>query len=291
MRIVKVIGGLGNQMFQYALYLSLKDKFQNERILIDKRLFNSYKLHNGFEIDRVFHLDSVEYATQDEIKLVTFNVWNYKMQRIARRILPRLETEFIEENEFFYDNNVFNKGDLYYEGYWQNYNYFKEIGSLIRNSFQFKNDLSLVNSNLLNEISNEVQSVSIHVRRGDYLNHKTFGGICNLNYYLNAIEYVKNIFHNPIFYFFSNDFTWCRDVLLPLIGDSKYFFIDWNTKQDSYIDMQLMSYCKFNIIANSSFSWWAAWLNPNKDKKVIAPVKWTQNLISKDILPPDWILL
>jgi len=291
MRIVKVIGGLGNQMFQYALYLSLKDKFQNERILIDKRLFNSYKLHNGFEIDRVFHLDSVEYATQDEIKLVTFNVWNYKMQRIARRILPRLETEFIEENEFFYDNNVFNKGDLYYEGYWQNYNYFKELGSLIRNSFQFKNDLSLLNSNLLNEISKEAQSVSIHVRRGDYLNHKTFGGICNSNYYLNAIEYVKNIFHNPIFYFFSNDFTWCRDVLLPLIGDSKYFFIDWNTKQDSYIDMQLMSYCKFNIIANSSFSWWAAWLNPNKDKKVIAPVKWTQNVISKDILPPDWILI
>jgi len=291
MRIVKVIGGLGNQMFQYALYLSLKDKFQNERILIDKRLFNSYKLHNGFEIDRVFHLDSVEYATQNEIKLVTFNVRNYKMQRIARRILPKLETEFIEKNEFFYDNNVFNKGDLYYEGYWQNYNYFKELGSLIRNSFQFKNDLSLLNSNLLNEISKEAQSVSIHVRRGDYLNHKTFGGICNSNYYLNAIEYVKNIFHNPIFYFFSNDFTWCRDVLLPLIGDSKYFFIDWNTKQDSYIDMQLMSYCKFNIIANSSFSWWAAWLNPNKDKKVIAPVKWTQNLISKDILPPDWILL
>ena len=291
MRIVKVIGGLGNQMFQYALYLSLKDKFQNERILIDKRLFNSYKLHNGFEIDRVFHLDSVEYATQDEIKLVTFNVWNYKMQRIARRILPRLETEFIEENEFFYDNNVFNKGDLYYEGYWQNYNYFKEIGSLIRNSFQFKNDLSLVNSNLLNEISNEVQSVSIHVRRGDYLNHKTFGGICNLNYYLNAIEYVKNIFHNPIFYFFSNDFTWCRDVLLPLIGDSKYFFIDWNTKQDSYIDMQLMSYCKFNIIANSSFSWWGAWLNANPNKIVIAPKLWWQLFKTDDVVPDDWVRL
>ena len=131
-----------------------------------------------------------------------------------------------------------------------------------------------------------MESVGIHVRRGDYLNIPLYSGICDLPYYTRAIEYIKSKSKNPKFYIFSNDMEWCK-INLPV---ENAVFVEANTGINSIFDMILLSSCKYNIIANSSFSWWGAWLNKNK-KAVIAPTKWYNNK-KRDAaveLSADWI--
>lgn len=128
-------------------------------------------------------------------------------------------------------------------------------------------------------------SVSLHVRRSDYIG-SYFAGICTLEYYAKTVEYMRKHIQKSIFFVFSDDIPWCKEHLN--LADNVYF-IDWNKGKDSYKDLILMSNCKHNIIANSSFSWWGARLNNNPTKIVIAPHKWHQNLDYKDIIPSDWI--
>ena len=272
MKIIKIIGGLGNQMFQYAFYLALKNRYPNEEIKLDINLFKTYQLHNGFELEKVFHI-SAPYATPKEISRISYYVPNYKLQRVIRKLLPARRTEYIEKCDFLFQPEVFRTGDCYYEGYWQNYRYFDDIFSEVSAAFSFKNGLERKNKMILEQISNNQQAVSIHIRRGDYINHKTLGNICDIEYYTKAIQLIFHHYSNPCFYIFSNDISWCRNNLMVLFRKCQCYFIDWNIGTDSYIDMQLMSACKNNILANSSFSWWAAYLNSYSDKIIIAPKK------------------
>lgn len=290
MKIIKIIGGLGNQMFQYAFYLSLKNKYRDEEIKLDINLFKTYKLHNGFELERVFHI-SAPFATPSDISRVSYFVTNYKLQRVIRKLFPVRKTEYIEKHDFLYQRDVFRTGDCYYEGYWQNYRYFNDIFSDIFNTFSFKNTLDQRNKIILEQISSNPQTVSIHIRRGDYINHKIFGNICDLEYYTNAIQLILQHCSNPCFYIFSNDILWCKNNLMLLLGKHQYCFVDWNIGPNNYIDMQLMSACKNNILANSSFSWWAAWLNSHSDKFVIAPKKWANSPYSTEVQPDSWTLI
>jgi len=291
MKIVKVIGGLGNQMFQYAFFIALSKRFLDEDILVDCSFFDSYGLHNGLELESVFDI-KLPKASKRQLLQVRWPVKNYNMYRVIRKFFPNRKTVYIEVEEFVFDKFVFEqKGDIYFDGYWQNHLYFNDISKIISTSFIFKNILDERNEDLLRYIKNEKSSISIHVRRGDYLKSNLYKGLCDLDYYRNAIKYIINKLDNPVFFVFSNDIDWCKDNLMDLLNAFPTTFVSWNDGKNSYIDMQLMSCCKCNIIANSSFSWWAAWLNSFCDKIVIAPTKWINRSKSENIIPDEWIRL
>jgi len=280
MKIVKFLGGLGNQMFQYAFYLSLSNK--HNKVKADISGFENYELHNGLELENIFNI-KLDKASTFSIKIFdpTYSTWIY---RKLRRILNLKKAYLKEQNPFLFDNGVLNdsKNRMYW-GYWQNVGYFEHINDKIRHSFIFKNPLENENLNI-SKLIIESESVSIHIRRGDYIGHDLLGGICDLNYYKEAISLIKSHVLNPTFFIFSNDIEWCKENLKII----EAYYISWNRNKESYIDMQLMSICKHNIIANSSFSWWGAWLNPNKSKIVIAPKKWIND--SDDTLAlNEWI--
>jgi len=291
MKIVKVIGGLGNQMFQYAFFIALSKRFPNEEVLVDCSFFDSYGLHNGLELESVFDI-KLPKASKRQLLKVRWPVKNYNMYRVIRKFFPNRKTEYIEMEEFVFDKFVFEQnGDIYFDGYWQNHLYFNDISEIISTSFIFKNILDERNEDLLQYIKREKSSISIHVRRGDYLKSNLYKGLCDLDYYRNAIKYIINKLDNPVFFVFSNDIDWCKDNLMDLLNAFPTIFVSWNDGKNSYIDMQLMSCCKYNIIANSSFSWWAGWLNPFYDKIVIAPTKWVNRSGSENIIPDGWIKL
>jgi hypothetical protein len=289
MKIVKLIGGIGNQMFQYALYESLKYTFPREEIMLDYRLFNSYKRHNGLELERVFGLNLPQASFRELLK-VTRPVPYYNISRIIRKILPARKTECLEEKDYTFKENVLiQKGNFFFDGYWQNYHYFQHIEGVLHNKFIFQPELSKQNKEIV-EIINKSDSVGIHIRRGDFLKSKLYFGICDINYYRNSISYIKKRINNPVFFIFSDDINWCRNNIDPLIDGQNPIYVDWNIGSLSFVDMQLMSLCKYNIIANSSFSWWAAWLNQYSNKIIIAPKKWINADVNCKFQMPDWIL-
>lgn len=246
-------GGLGNQMFQYAMYLSLKRNGINTRI--DISLFRHVKMHNGYELRRVFGIDE---------KPIDKTGIHLLWLRLLKKIKPTLL--YSRDTLHFDPNTLFNK-KKYIDGYWQSELYFKNIDSTIRNVFQFQN-IDLRNINIAKAMSN-CESVSLHIRRGDYT---TFGmPIIGEDYYIKAVNLLLSRLDNAIFYIFSDDCFEAKRIADDL--KINYYIISHNKGEDSYKDMYLMSKCKHNIIANSSFSWWGAWLNSNPNKIVIAP-KW-----------------
>ena len=291
MKIVKFLGGLGNQMFQYAFLLSLQKKY-NESVLMDTSVFKTYNLHNGFELDRIFKITARK-ASIAEIKKVTFYSNSYFMSRVYKKIWPKRRTEFRENHFYEYYPDVFSiDGDCYFDGYWQSCEYFKNCRHLVQKEFSYLSELDKKNRDLENYLLNNEGCVSIHVRRGDYLEHKLYKGLCGLEYYKKAIELIRKRHINiKKWVIFSNDISWCKDNLLPLLGDETICFVDWNVSADSFKDMRLMSACRINILANSSFSWWAAYLNGHTNSEVYAPEKWVNLPMKFKIQMPDWILL
>lgn len=296
MKIVNIIGGLGNQLFQYAFAVALKIHNPNEDVLLDITHFNSFffrkykgrNLHNGFELDNILDKVVIPKAKASQIILLSNYIPNYLISRFVRKYLPKRKHEYLEKIDFKFDPDALSqKGNIYYEGYWQVANYFIEIEDQIKNAFKFQ---PLDNENLkwIEKLQN-TKSVSIHVRRGDYVNNKGFGGICDLNYYSKALNYVLSNIEEPIFYVFSNDIEWCENNIRPLMNGAECIFINHNRGKNSYKDMQLMSFCRTNIIANSSFSWWGAFLNNNEEALVIAPAKWNNFSENIDVYHPRWI--
>ncbi|PSW60647.1 alpha-1,2-fucosyltransferase [Photobacterium kishitanii] len=285
MFIVNCIGGLGNQLFQYGLYVRLKSEYPRENVFFDIQMFDKYTLHNGYELDSIFNLD-IDYANKYQKLLLTSHGFTSSVRAI-RKIFPKFEVIEREECEFqYFPEFIENKENKYYKGYWQNYKYLIPVKEKLRKELSFSLDIN-DNKNIqcLNEIRNS-NSVSIHVRRGDYIGHSLLGGICDLDYYKRAIKKTYELIDNPVFYIFSNDVSWVKEnfaFINPII-------IDFNKGCDSYKDMMLMSQCKLNVIANSSFSWWGAFLNNNQKYNVITPIYWTNSLIeTKSLSPDDWI--
>lgn len=296
MKIVNVIGGLGNQMFQYAFALSLKDKFPDEDILIDTQHFNylflkkykSCNLHNGYEINKVFKGTSLPVASRKELRLVTRYIPNYLLSRVVRRLLANRKTEYVEDKNYVFYPEVYDiQGSCYYEGYWQSARFHEHSKEVIRNEFSFGYP-NAYNFKVEEQIKNS-SSVGIHVRRGDYLLDPEYTGICDLDYYKRAIEKIGA--NDKTFFIFSNDIQWCKNNLLDLLSQSiDVFFVDGNKGKDSPWDMYLMSKCEHLIIANSSFSWWGAFLNKDV-KTVIAPRTWINRDYEIDVYMDDWIKL
>lgn len=270
-------GGLGNQMFQYAFYLSLEDKGFN--VCTDLSLYSFVKMHNGYELSSIFGL------LNEHKKNPIINAMNILLLRILLKYKPK--NIIYLSHSFREDNVCIEKKYRYLYGYWQSEMYFINIKEKVKKIFEFKR-VDIANIELA-EIIKSKNSVSLHIRRGDYLNNSIYSNICTDEYYDSAIRYILKNVDDPFFYIFSNDLNWTKEYLAKY--SINYNIVNLNNNINSYQDMFLMSQCKHNIIANSSFSWWGAWLNNNENKIVIAPRKWmnTEPFIYEDIVPEFWI--
>ncbi len=290
MIVVKLIGGLGNQMFQYALGRSLA-LHRNEELLLDHSFFNEIGSHTPREYEcGIFHLDSS--IASDEL-LRSFDPSRFSLLKnlLLEKFLGSHVKRRLNEKSHAFQSEVFDaKGDLHLVGYWQTEKYFLQFEKEIRRDFEFARNAEGRNAELLLELS-RLNGVSIHIRRGDYVTNTSandFHGLCSLEYYSAGIEYVLSRVPDATFYVFSDDIEWARlNIRIP----APTIFIDHNQGRSSWEDMRLMSQCQHHIIANSSFSWWGAWLNPSPDKIVIAPSKWfaDSSIPTDDIVPSTWI--
>lgn len=283
MIITKLIGGLGNQMFQYAIGRSLAIK-NNTELKLD---LSGYENQQGI-IPRNYSLGIFQIDSKIASKEESFGL---KYSSRFMGILGYKKKSYLKEKiANKYDPEIFKvTGNNYLEGYWQTEKYFLMIADVIRKEFSLRIEFNNLDIELLNQIA-KCQSVSLHVRRGDYVsNSKTnqFHGSCSLKYYQDSIEYLKNKFGQIVLFIFSDDIEWVKENLQT---DQKMVFVS-NDKLKDYEELILMSKCKHNIIANSSFSWWGAWLNTNYDKQVIAPKYWFNNAHANinDIVPENWI--
>lgn len=286
MKIVNVIGGLGNQMFVYAMYLAIKETHPNEDVLLCRRSYRGYPLHNGYELDKIFNINAPE-ATIAQLSKVAYPYFNYKTWQIMRHFLPKRKgmTSGTTQIPFSYQE-VTRKGNVYYDGYWQNENNFLPIRDEVISAFTFPEFKDKQNLELSEKIKLK-KAVSCHVRRGDYLENSSLC-VCSSDYYKKALSEIKRMADPELYCIFSNDIKWCKENLTNLIKDKEIVFVDWNKDENSFRDMQLMSLCRYNIIANSSFSWWGAWLNNNKDKIVFSPDIWMNKSLVNDPICDSW---
>jgi hypothetical protein len=283
MIIVKLIGGLGNQMFQYAIGRHIAEK-NNIEFKLDITEFEIYDLHK-YSLN---HFNIIEkLASNDEI--YKFNL-RKNFEKIFNKINLYSGKKYIKEKKFAFNEKLLKiKNNAYIDGYWQSEKYFKKIENIIRKEFVINKAQSAKNKEVTNMIK-ECNSISIHIRRGDYINNKHTSQLhntCGLDYYNRTIDYINKNNKNPHFFVFSDDPQWAKDNLkteLPI------YFIDNNNVNTNYEDLRLMSQCNHNIIANSSFSWWGAWLNNNPDKIVIFPRTWfnDRSIETKDLIPKKW---
>jgi hypothetical protein len=288
MIIVKLKGGLGNQLFQYAMGRKLSILNRDElkfdigasAEVFQKNTAREYKL--GY-----FNTKGTP-ATADEVRRLkypfgiiskawrAFTFWGLKIHNID------YHPEYLKK-----------KGNVYLDGFWQSEKYFLDIREALLEELTLKNTMTAKAKKVESDIETAEHPVSIHIRRGDYVldpgTNKWHGNICSLEYYAKAIELITDKVTHPTFFVFSDDIEWVKENLKcpqPVIYVSQYGLED-------YEELILMSKCHHHIIANSSFSWWGAWLNRYKGKTVIAPPKWTNVVPNKNpnILPPKWITL
>lgn len=286
MIITRITGGLGNQMFQYAIGKAIAkkraDEFKLDISFYPKQTLRKYEL-NQFNIEE-------NIANDDEIvKLAgNQNTW-FKIKRRLGLNPKRPKSYFVEKETAVFDKDIFAyQDDIYLDGYWQNETYFKGLRDDILKDFTLKNDISNEAKKYLEDIQNS-QSVSLHVRRGDYVQNahtNSVHGTCDLEYYQKAIKHIEQNIENPNFYIFSDDIVWCKENFGFL--ENKVFVDDTKSAFD---DLELMKNCKHNIIANSTFSWWGAWLNKHNEKIVVAPKVWWVSRDYKNIACEDWILI
>lgn len=293
MVVVKLQGGLGNQMFQYAFGLSISHKLSCP-LYFDLSFFKNS--HHGLT-PREYALDAFTCKVNiAEDKLIDsfFNPDLY--QRINNKLGISKKTIYHEHGLKFNNRVLAIKPPAYLEGFWQSAQYFNDIKDTITTAFTFKYSLNPQSQKIAEQLAQQADSVSVHIRRGDYVSVKTTNelhGLCSVKYYQNAMALAKKQVLNPKFYFFSDDPEWVEQHLLQDMGDST--LIRHNTLADSWQDMALMSKCKHHIIANSSFSWWGAWLGHATGKIVIAPANWfssqAEYLDTSDLIPKNWIQL
>lgn len=285
MVIIQMSGGLGNQMFQYALYLKLKKL--GKEVKFDST--SSYVRDNARPVQlAVFNIQYPE-ATKEEMIEMTDSSMRLK-DRIRRKLKGRNTKEYREE-KFGYDPRVLTHDPAYLVGTYQSELYFEDIADKVREAFRFDKAIMQPETLKMKEEIQNTESISIHVRRGDYLNADgVYGDICTDAYYDAAIKYMLEKYPNATFYLFTNDLTWADFFVNARRQYANIVVVKDNTEYTGYLDMYLMKHCKHNIIANSSFSWWAAWLNHHEDKTVIAPSKWLNGIDCKDIYTDEMTL-
>lgn len=273
-KIVLFREGLGNQLFEFAIYI----KFQKNDFDVYADLYPyRKKTSKPFLIDKVFEINM-----EKKIGIVSHFYWSIfrilKNKRVCyEKISDRFQKDYLSQKFKFY------------HGYWQDIRYIEGIEEDLKNKLVFRD----INNSTVDCILNKIEkndSVSIHVRRGDYLqNMDLYNSLSESSYYSKAISYMENIINSPLFFVFSDDIQWCEDNIK---GDN-IIYVD-SSEDDSYedyYDFYLMTKCKHNIIANSTYSWWAAWLNENNSKIIVCPDRWYQPQTTNILYDKDWIRL
>lgn len=284
---VQIKAGLGNQMFEYAFgrALSLEKK---EPLSLD---LSWYQNAAKKDTPRLFLLDkyniNANVASNEEL-----SKYNTTFKRLYRKVIRR----FKYKKDYLYNPSEMNSGSSYFEGHWANEKYFKKYANIIRSDLSLKNPLS----DSANSVSEEIKdlknkglvSVSVHVRRGDCVTNQhaaSFQGTVDTSYYDKSLDYLSAKFGKEklVFFVFSDDINWAKENILKG-KNTKYVS---NPGISDYEELHLMSLCDHHIIANSSFSWWAAWLDSKDDKIVIAPTQWLKDTSfnTSDVCPKEWI--
>ena len=290
---IKIQAGLGNQLFQYALARNIKEKTKKD-VVLDLSFYTPNGIVKGDTI-RGYELD--KFNIDESIKLsynLTPKIYIF-LEKIIRRI-------FNLSSYVFYKRYLNSLDGSYLIGFWQSEKYFKNIENIIKKEFILKNpienrDDNDLSKNILKQIQDSKYSISVNIRRGDYANNaeiRNYFGLISKDYFKKGIEYINKKLklekENINIFIFSDDISWCESNLLELKEFGNLVFVsDYINSADT---LYLMSNCKSNVIANSSFSWWGAWLNRNTDKIIIAPKNWIKAKVNaKDVCPNEWIRL
>ena len=291
--ITRLIGGLGNQMFQYAAGRAVAEH-GGVPLLLDVSGFQNYELRRyelgGFAISS---------GIASEEQLAAFpHVPHQKglWAALQKRLIGSLSRSILREAHYTYDSRIKTvRLPVLLDGYWQSERYFAQIATILRREFTIKAELlNPANVEMLGKIEKAGgQAVSLHVRRGDYVSNPhtaQYHGICTADYYLMAAARIAQHVVNPHFFVFSDDPVW---VQANLKLSQMTTLVQVNDAENGLLDMALMRACRHHIIANSSFSWWGAWLNESPDKIVIAPARWFARVgnDTRDLIPSTWIRL
>lgn len=285
MIIVKLQGGLGNQMFQYALGRNLSIIHK-----VPLKIDPSY-LKRENQSARTLRINGFK-TLLNEATLHEISAYRSTLQKILDRIRPESKRKEMPETGSAFDSMVLERSDGYFVGYWNNERYFIKSEKAVRQDFTLKNPLGDKAQNTATRISLEKESTSVHIRRGDYVTIKKVAaihGVLPLSYYKTAMEKILESAPDAHFFVSSDDIDWAKENF------PKEYPVTFVSSPDipDYEEMILMSLCKHNIIANSTFSWWGAWLNANPKKIVIAPKHWFKdsNRVPQDLIPSSWIQL
>lgn len=288
MKIIRFNGGLGNQLFQYAYYKKILK--QDKQTKADITAYEKYNYQQGLELEKVFGIKLCK-ANQCEIRKLGYSLCI--IDRLCKKFLPKKST-YYKEKTIGYDKEINKDKDLYLDGFWQSYKYFEHISEELQKELKCKISLLQKTKYEIENIKN-TNAIAIHVRRMDYNNFRNshyYVDLSKTDYYKKAISYINEHIDNVTFYVFSDDIQWVKKNMFL----ENAIYVDWNKKENSYQDMIMMSYCQGIIIANSTFSWWGAWLNPRNIKKmVICPQKWHKvsklkgrKIQIEDLILPEW---
>lgn len=321
MIIIKFCSGLGNQLYQYAIYRQMQILYPEQEIRADISVFEDVDILNrgngfdyGFAVDKFFDVE-LQYARDSEI----YNIcYEFRPSKWLRSFMPKtilakiagdsrfaaLRAKFIprlqeNKNKYItaipanaYNGSIFmldNSQDYYLSGLWQNINYFKDISDILREELKYKKPLSGAAKEFSLEIK-ATNSVCIHMRRGDFTNstYNDSHNICGQEYYEEAIKIIEKKIDDPEYYIFSDDIEFCRRIFRNL---NKAYFVSGSKEIDTQEEMHLMSICKNAIISNSTFAFWAVWLSDNENKTVVCPLYASKSRNSWHELsrPAHWI--
>jgi len=290
MIIIRLAGGLANRMFQYAYYLHLCNIGRN--VALDDVYRPTKWEFEKVSLQQIFPFTQYKRATT--LQILSLCGGNDFFSKILRR-LPPIKGHLVRK-QFLHNFEELAKinGNVYVIGTFSSLRYFSDVEEKIRQEFQFTQFQEEKNSNMQRKFS-MCESVAIHIRKGKDYNRKNMHGTCDVEYYNNAFQYIKERVNNPQFYIFTDNREWVTQNIKSI----NYTLIDWNPVSGvgNHYDMQLMSNAKHNIIANSTYSWWGAYLNSNPNKIVIAPKKWFNiEVIKKNsqelgFIPENWIVL
>ncbi|KJS19392.1 MAG: hypothetical protein VR78_03360 [Hoeflea sp. BRH_c9] len=286
MIITHINGGLGNQMFQYAAGRALALRHGADLVLDTRDFDGTTQFGLGLDHFAIAARQGVAAELPPDRKQapLRYLIWRGL----------RLKPQWVRENGLGYNAGFADLGDgVYLKGYWQSERYFQDVEATIRRDFTIGTPPDPVNRAILAELAAS-PAVSLHIRRGDYVidpRTNATHGTCTMDYYARAVALIaERMTEKPVVYAFSDDPAWVREnLVLP----HEMRVMDHNDSDHNYEDLRLMSACRHHIIANSSFSWWGAWLNPSADKIVVSPDRWFANpkMVNEDIWPESWIRL
>lgn len=297
MIVVRLIGGLGNQMFQYALgrHLAYKNQVQLKldlHYLLDRRP-RPNMVFRDFDLP-IFKIKDIDDAVATKKEVAKFiggynSVWQAWKHRVRIRLHP---PNIVREISTSFNPSILDQPDeTYLWGFWQSEKYFKSIEAIIREEFQFKHQLNERSYKLADYIKS-CNAVCINVRRTDFVDNPESSkilGFTGLDYIYRAVHFILTKVEKPVFFVFSDDIEWCKK---SIILEHKVQFIDHSYAGEKFQNyLHLMTFCKHYIIPNSTFAWWAAWLNNTSGKIVIVPKKWFADPLqnNRDLIPDHWL--